>query len=113
MPTSDATSRGLRPIRSDSRPQIGAKTSWAIENDATSSPTVLGLAPNRSAYLGRIGTTIPKPTRSRATQAHMALNPGGIDGVGQGQHLCPSSLGVVYRAQEAGTYITNPHSAER
>lgn len=66
---------GLRPTLSDRRPQIGAKTSWASENEATSTPMTAGVAPKLSAYCGRIGRTMPKPTRSTATVDHRVQKP--------------------------------------
>ena len=47
VPASDSTRTGLRPTRSDSRPQTGANTNWAREKEASSTPTTAGLAPNR------------------------------------------------------------------
>ncbi len=40
---------GRRPIRSDSRPQMGAKTSCISENDVESSPIIRPVAPKVSA----------------------------------------------------------------
>ena len=77
VPNSEISSTGLRPKRSDRRPQRGANSSWAIENEATSTPMVVGVAPNFSAYCGRIGNTMPKPTRSTATVVQMVPNPFG------------------------------------
>ncbi len=48
VPTREATSTGLRPMRSDSRPVNGEQTSWASENEATSSPAWVGVAPRSS-----------------------------------------------------------------
>jgi hypothetical protein len=64
-------------MRSDSFPRRGEQTNCAAENEATSSPTWRPLAPNRSAYRPRIGTTMPKPTRSSATVVQMTQNPAG------------------------------------
>ena len=49
VPTSDRMMTGLRPMRSESRPSSGAQISWATEKAANRSPTVVGVAPNRSA----------------------------------------------------------------
>ena len=48
VPNSDSRMTGRRPIRSDSRPNSGEKISWATENDETTKPSVVGLAPSRS-----------------------------------------------------------------
>jgi len=40
------TSAGRRPYRSENRPQIGALSSCATENDDTSNPTTNPFAPN-------------------------------------------------------------------
>lgn len=80
VPTSESTSRGLRPKRSEHRPHSGAKTNWASEKEATSSPMVAGPASKRDAYKGRIGNTMPKPTRSRATVNQIVPNPSGSPG---------------------------------
>ena len=44
VPANDTISTGLRPKRSDTRPQIGDPISWAKENAATNAPAVAGLA---------------------------------------------------------------------
>jgi len=49
VPTSDRTRTGLRPTRSDTLPHTGASTNWAMEKEATSSPTWVAEAPKRSA----------------------------------------------------------------
>jgi hypothetical protein len=49
VPKSDSTSTGLRPTRSDTRPQTGENTNCASEKDATSRPTTAGEASKRSA----------------------------------------------------------------
>jgi hypothetical protein len=49
VPASDSTRTGLRPIRSDTQPQTGANRSCATENDASSAPICVGVAPKRSA----------------------------------------------------------------
>ena len=49
VPNSDRSRTGLRPTRSESRPSRGEHTNWAAENEATSSPTWMPLAPKRSA----------------------------------------------------------------
>src|SRR5207302_8396206 len=63
----------------ESRPQTGAETDRARENEASNTPTTAGLAPNRRslAYSGSSGNTMPNPTRSRATVVQMVVNPGG------------------------------------
>ena len=66
-PASDSSSTGRRPQRSDSRPRIGANRNCMIEYDAMNSPKTAGDGWKRSAYRGRIGITIPKPTRSMNT----------------------------------------------
>ncbi len=66
---------GLRPIRSDQRPNNGAQISWASEKEANKRPTVRPDAPNRSAYRPRIGTMIPNPMRSSATVVQMVQYP--------------------------------------
>ena len=38
---------------------------------------VVALAPNRSAYNGRIGSTMPNPMRSSATVVQIVPNPAG------------------------------------
>src|SRR5438094_5879199 len=50
------------------------------ENDATSRPNVTGDFVKRSPYSGRIGSTIPHPTRSMATLVQMVPKPGGSGG---------------------------------
>ena len=77
VPNSEMISTGLRPIRSDSRPHTGANTNWASEYDATSRPVTVAVAPNRWAYCGRIGSTIPKPIRSMATVVQIVPKPVG------------------------------------
>ena len=77
VPNNEMRSTGLRPMRSDSRPRMGEKTNWAAENAATSSPTSMPLAPKRSAYRPRIGTTMPNPIRSSATVVQITQNPAG------------------------------------
>jgi len=70
-------STGLRPTRSDTRPQRGAKISCATENEANMAPTVAALAWKRDAYSGNSGSTTPKPTRSTATVVQIVPKPGG------------------------------------
>ena len=77
VPNSEISRIGLRPKRSERRPQTGAKISWASENEADSTPMRAAPAPKRSAYCGRIGRTRPKPTRSMATVVQMTPNPRG------------------------------------
>src|SRR5438270_3815455 len=77
VPTSDSSRMGLRPTRSERRPQIGANTSWATENDENRAPMVRALAWKRVAYSGSRGRTTPKPTRSTATVVQMVPKPGG------------------------------------
>ena len=43
------SSAGRRPYRSDTRPQSGAESSWAMENDAIIRPTISGDAFSRMA----------------------------------------------------------------
>lgn len=83
-PTNAKISTGRRPIRSDKRPHSGAATNCAAENAATIIAAVAGPASKRSAYTGRIGNTIPNPTRSSATAPHNAANPGGNGGFAVG-----------------------------
>src|ERR1700682_182457 len=56
-----------RPRRSESAPTIGEKTNPMPEYTASSIPVVTGEAPNRSAYNGSTGMTMPKPTISMKT----------------------------------------------
>ena len=77
VPNSESSRTGLRPMRSERRPRSGAHTNCAAEKEATSRPTSKPLAPKRSAYRPRIGTTMPKPTRSSATVVQMIQNPAG------------------------------------
>jgi hypothetical protein len=46
VPASDSTRMGLRPTRSESRPQIGEKMSCAPEKAAMRALAVTALAPN-------------------------------------------------------------------
>jgi len=46
---------------------MGENTNCMIENEAIRRPKVTGDGPNSSAYSGRIGMTMPKPTRSMNT----------------------------------------------
>src|SRR5205823_13917406 len=77
VPTRERMSTGLRPTRSDTRPQIGANTSWATENEANMAPTVAALAWKRAAYSGNSGRTTPNPMRSTATVVQIVPKPGG------------------------------------
>jgi hypothetical protein len=77
VPNSENKITGLRPTRSDTRPMIGAKTNCAAEKVAPNTPICVGEASNRSAYSAKIGTTIPNPTRSRATVVQITQNPCG------------------------------------
>src|ERR1700745_264450 len=56
-----------RPRRSESAPTIGEKMNPTPEYTASSIPVVNGEAPNRSAYNGSTGMTMPKPTISMKT----------------------------------------------
>src|SRR4029077_18641130 len=56
-----------RPRRSESAPTIGEKMNPMPEYTASSIPVVNGEAPNRSAYNGSTGMTMPKPTISMKT----------------------------------------------
>src|ERR1700758_506746 len=56
-----------RPRRSESAPTIGEKMNPMPEYTASSIPVVNGEAPNRSAYSGSTGMTMPKPTISMKT----------------------------------------------
>ena len=49
VPASERISTGLRPTRSDRRPQTGAKRSCATEKEANRAPTVVALAWKRCA----------------------------------------------------------------
>ena len=48
-PMRAAMRTGLRPIRSESRPQSGAATIWAAENTAMTAAAIAGEAPKSSA----------------------------------------------------------------
>ena len=80
VPASERTRTGLRPMRSDTRPQNGENTSCAPEKAATRAAAMNDEAPNRLAYCGRIGRTIPNPTRSSATEDQIAPKPRGSGG---------------------------------
>ena len=67
-------------MRSDTHPQNGENTSWAPEKAATRAAAMNDEAPNRFAYCGRIGRTIPNPTRSSATEDQIAPKPRGSGG---------------------------------
>jgi hypothetical protein len=54
-------------MRSESRPQTGAKMNCIAENDAISSPITSPLAASVLAKIGSSGSTMPNPTRSRNT----------------------------------------------
>src|SRR5258705_3279540 len=56
-----------RPRRSESAPTIGEKMTPMPEYTASSIPVVNGEAPNRSAYNGSTGMTMPKPIMSMKT----------------------------------------------
>ncbi|CAB4594349.1 unannotated protein [freshwater metagenome] len=77
VPSKEIMITGLRPMRSERRPRSGAHTNCARENEAKSNPTSRPLAPKRSAYRPKIGTTIPKPTKSRATVTQIVAKPCG------------------------------------
>src|SRR5947209_7399388 len=77
VPAIESTSTGLRPMRSDTRPQIGENTNWAAENAVISAVAVTADAPKCLAYNGRIGSTIPNPTKSSATLSQRVPKPGG------------------------------------
>ena len=67
VPTSDTSSTGRRPTWSEILPSTGAARNCIAEYDAISNPNTTGEGPNISAYSGRIGITIPNPTRSMNT----------------------------------------------
>ena len=46
VPAIDNTSTGLRPMRSDTRPQMGENTNWAAEKAVISPVAVTAVAPN-------------------------------------------------------------------
>jgi hypothetical protein len=56
-----------RPIRSERAPTTGEKINPIPEYTASSDPVANGEAPNRSAYKGSTGTTMPKPAISMKT----------------------------------------------
>lgn len=58
-------STGLRPIRSDSRPQNGSPRNWPTENTENSSVTCQAGASNAWAKNGKSGITRPKPAIMR------------------------------------------------
>ena len=58
---------GRLPIRSDKRPQKGKKINCMSENMPIMAPIINPVAPNRSAYKGKMGIIIPKPIKSTMT----------------------------------------------
>jgi len=65
---------GRRPMRSDSRPHIGAKMNCISEYEATMQPAIRPDAPNSLLYHGSMGSTMPNPTRSMKTVRKMTSN---------------------------------------
>jgi len=63
-PTTPIIRIGLRPVRSEMLPQMGAQMNSSSAEVATSSPNSLPLAPNSSMKNGKIGMTIPYPSMS-------------------------------------------------
>ena len=61
VPTRDRIRTGLRPNRSETRPQRGEKTSCMREKDATSRPTVTGRGPEALGVAGQEGQHDPEP----------------------------------------------------
>ncbi len=55
---------GRLPYLSDSLPTIGENKNWEREKTEIIKPTKKILPPIRSTRMGRIGMTIPKPSRS-------------------------------------------------
>ena len=65
---------GRRPMRSDSRPHIGAKMNCISEYEATMQPAIRPDAPNSLLYQGNIGSTMPNPTKSMKTVRKITSN---------------------------------------
>lgn len=58
---------GLRPYLSESLPKIAEKRNWNREKRAITTPTRKTLPPTLSIRRGRIGITIPNPSKSIKT----------------------------------------------
>src|SRR2546426_532585 len=62
---------GRRPTRSESRPSSAVDRNCIAEKTNTRAPYPIPCAPKRWAYMGRIGSTMPKPIRSIRTVTKM------------------------------------------
>ncbi len=89
VPNSEISSTGLRPMRSDSRPHSGAHSSWASENEATSTPMVVADGPELLGVLRQDRQHDPE-----ADQVDGDRGPDGAEALGQGLSLLRSTTGA-------------------
>src|SRR5213593_1435380 len=83
---------GRRPNRSESRPSSAVDRNCIAEKTNTRAPYPIPCAPRRWAYMGRIGSTIPKPIRSIRTVTKMTARrerPLDLAGIGATIYAAP------------------------
>src|SRR5581483_1583777 len=99
---------GRRPIRSESRPSSGAQMNCIAEYAARIRPIAPAPTPRRSAYIGRKGITMPKPSRSKKTvmnRTRRAARPG-VAADAAGGEACGISIGSARQ----GVRMRKPHA---
>src|SRR5262249_23103510 len=120
---------GRRPMRSENRPQMGAKTNCMAENEDISRPSNMPRkgarslpgksGPNSSSpYSGNNGSTMPKPSRSMNTtkktikRADREADPPGSGGEegddGEGGAEDCSRLSIISGSRFAGRPSAHP-----